>query len=135
MPPLRRLDSLRVVQAVPLMAGFALGTKLRVWQTAYVKAAYCDPWGREQCGYVVLGRETIEVIGYMEGVEPYSNRHEEYVTLARDSADRTYRSVPCIDYCGPRTWTRCDGTHWSPPPFSTAGYVTPEGEPILGVDD
>lgn len=109
-----------------------LGTEIEVWQTKYEKGVLHDPWGREEWAWVVYGRETITVIGYMEGIEPYSNRFDpEYVTLARDEADRTYRSTPVIDYCGTRSWLRDDDTHWSAKPYSTAGYVTPEGEPII----
>jgi hypothetical protein len=81
-----------------------LGHTLEVWNCDYRKDAYADAWGQLQWGWVVLGRERIEVIGTMEGVEPYTNRHDpDYKTLARDSADRTYVSEPVIDYCGTRT--------------------------------
>lgn len=114
------------------MSGIALGTTFEVWNTDYRKDAWRDPWGRDQWAWVVLGREQIEVIGYMEGTEPYSNRYDpEYKTLARDSSDRTYVSEPVIDYCGTRTWVRDDKTYWSRPPSNPAGYVTPEGEPIV----
>jgi hypothetical protein len=109
-----------------------LGHTLEVWNCDYRKDAYADAWGQLQWGWVVLGRERIEVIGTMEGVEPYTNRHDpDYKTLARDSADRTYVSEPVIDYCGTRTWVRDDETYWRAKPYSTAGYVTPEGEPIV----
>lgn len=105
-----------------------------VWRADYVKDAYTDQTGASHWGYVVRERCIIEETGERFAMDDgYGGHYPTAGSVARNPlTGHTFKYRPnLIDYHGGGSWkNETTGDFWQHVPYSTKGYVHPDGSPV-----